>query len=93
MCKSAKSSVVHNIEQEADQEKENHIDTVDINSINFNNNHSVIAVDLKTSSGKIMKSYKVDTGSDGNVILLYTKSYFLGKQKSSWWQQEIQISI
>ena len=39
VCGSAESSTVHNIEQEADQEEENHTDTVNINSINFNTNH------------------------------------------------------
>ena len=66
MCRSIKSSAVQNIEQLADQEKENHIDTVNINSINFNTNHSVITAKSKTLSNKVVITvpYKIDTGSD-----------------------------
>ena len=41
-----------------------------INSVNFNTNHSAIIANLKTSSTKvtIMKPYKVDTDSDGNIL-------------------------
>ena len=43
---------------------------VNINSVNFNSNHSAIIANLKTSGNKaaIMVPYKVDTGSDGNII-------------------------
>ena len=94
VCRSARGRAVHNIEQEPDQEEENHIDTVNINSINFNSNHSVITANLKTSSNKVIITvlHKVDTCTDGNILPFHIyKSYFLGQQKSSWQQQGVQI--
>ena len=63
---------VHNTEQEPDQhnEKEDHIDTVNINSIIFNSKQSTITANLETSSSQlgIIIPYKVDTDSHGNII-------------------------
>ena len=44
------SRTVHDLEQEPDQHHEevDHIDTVNINSVYFNNKHSVITANLKT---------------------------------------------
>ena len=69
----SKSSMVCHIRQEADQEKEKHIDMVNINSINFNTNHSIIKANPQTSSNKLVITvpYKVDTGSDGYIITLH----------------------
>ena len=55
------SSPAHNIEQEADQEKENHIVLVKIKSINSNTICPIITANLKTPSKKviIMVPYKV----------------------------------
>ena len=79
--------MVHNLEQKPGQyqEEEDHIDTVNINSINFDIKCSVITTNLKTSLGqvKIIVPYKVDTDYDGNIMLyMYTKNYFLGQQKN-----------
>ena len=65
-CAGARDSAVHNIEQEVDQEQENHIEMVNINSVNFYANHSIITANLKTSSNKVIITvpYKVNTGSD-----------------------------
>ena len=72
VCRSARGSMVHNIEEEADQEQKNHIETVHINSINFNTIHSIIAANLKTSHKVIITvQYKVDIGSNGNIMSLY----------------------
>ena len=54
VCRSARDRAVHNIEQEPDQEEENHIDIVNINSINFDSSHSIITAHLKTSSIKVI---------------------------------------
>ena len=71
VCRGARGSVVHDIEQESDQKQENHIEMVNINFINFNPNHSVIAANLKTSSNKaITVPYKGDAGSDGSIMPL-----------------------
>ena len=70
-CRGARSSAVNTIEKETVHEQEPGIKTVNINSINFNSNHSTIIANLKTSSSKAttVVSYKVDTSSDGNIIL------------------------
>ena len=46
------------------------IEIVNINSVNFTSNYSTIIANLKTSSNKaaIMVPYKVDMGSDGNIM-------------------------
>ena len=70
VCRSSKSNMVHTLEKEAEMEQEPGIKTVNINSVRCNSNHSAILANLKTSSNKviIMVSYKVDTGSDGNIL-------------------------
>ena len=52
LCRSARGSVVHNLEQKADQEQKNHNKKLNFNSINFNANGSLITANLKTSSSK-----------------------------------------
>ena len=52
VCRSSKSSMVHKIETEADQEQETDIEMVNIISIKFNFNVSAILAYLKTSSNK-----------------------------------------
>ena len=44
-----------------------------INSIYFNKNHLVITAKLKMSVGinNVIVPYKVDTGSDGNIMPLH----------------------
>ena len=65
VCRSRRSTAVHNIEQVPGQcnFEEDHIDMVDINLIIFNSKWSVITVNLKTSSNQVsvVISYKVDT--------------------------------
>ena len=64
------NSAVNTIEKEAKHEQEPGIKMVNINSVNFNSNHSTMIANLKTSSNKanIMVPYKVDKGSDGNIM-------------------------
>ena len=66
---------MNGVEQETSQgsAEENSIDLVNINSINFNKNHSVITVRLKTSAGinNVLVPNKVDTSSNGNIMLLH----------------------
>ena len=82
VCRSRKIRAVNEVEHEAVQEsaRENRIDSVSINFIQFNKNCLVLTINLKTSAGQnsIMLPYKVDTGNNGNVInCTYTKNYFL----------------
>ena len=65
---------MYSINQETYQyQKEDIIDKVNINSINFNGKHSVISVNLKASSdqARVKVPYKTDTGSDVNIMPLY----------------------
>ena len=53
---------------------EEDIEMVSIDSIHFNMNHSVLTVNLKMPAGhnKIVVAYKIDTDSDGNIMLFHT---------------------
>ena len=66
---------MNKVEQETVQDnvRESNIESVSINSIQFNKNHSVLTANLKTSAGQsnIMVPYKTDTGSDGNIMSLH----------------------
>ena len=69
-------------EQEPDQHSvEDHIETVNINSIILNSKWSTITANLKTSSSQvsIIIPYKIETGSDCSIMLCtYTKNCFPG---------------
>ena len=47
VCRCSKSSVVHTMEKEAEQEQEPSIKIVHINSVRFNSNHAAILANLK----------------------------------------------
>ena len=68
---------------------------VNINSVNFNSYHFTTTANLKTSSNKaaIMVPYKVDMGSDGNIMPfnIFTNCS-LAQQWINGWQQKIQPS-
>ena len=57
----------------AQESQEEEIETVSINSIYLNKNQLLITAHLKTQVGKttIEVPYKIDTGSEGNLIPLY----------------------
>ena len=82
--RSARGSTVHNIDQDVDKELENHIEIMNITSVNLNANNSIITANLKTASNKVIITvpYRVDTGRDGNIVPLYMQKYFLGQQKA-----------
>ena len=65
---------MNEVEQEVtlDSAEVNSIDSVSINSIHFNKDNSVLTANSKTSAGpnNIRVPYKVDTGSDGNIMPL-----------------------
>ena len=94
VCRTARGRVAHNIEQEPNQVEESHTDMVNINSIDFNSKYSVITANLKASPNKVVITvpYKVDTGSDGNIMPWHIyKKLFPRATKEDWWQQEIKI--
>ena len=47
VCRSSKSSMVYAREKEVEQEQEPSIETVNINAVRFNSNHSTILANLK----------------------------------------------
>ena len=54
ICRSISSRTAYNLEDEPDQyHKEDHIDTININSTTFNGKYSVITPNLKTSSNQV----------------------------------------
>ena len=73
-------------------EQEPGMETVNINLMSFNSNHSTKITKLKTSSKQatIILSYKVDIGCNGNLALFNIfKTLFLTQQQVDWWQQKI----
>ena len=75
VCLSKKSRVVHEVEVEVMLEpQEGDIETVSINSIYLNSDRSLITAHLKMQVGKTVTEipYKIDTGSEGNIMPLYT---------------------
>ena len=80
MVRNVQKPVKWNSPQEPDQcqEEEDHIDTVNINSINFNSSNSVITANIKIVSNevRIIVQYQVDTASDGNMLSHMYKKLF-----------------
>ena len=63
--------MVHEIDIEVVQESQDEqIEIVSIDSVHLNRNWSVITVSLDTFAGenKVKILYKVDTGSEGNIM-------------------------
>ena len=75
MCRKRRARAVNEVEQETVQvsAEESSIDSVNIKSIHFNKSCSVITGNVKTLASKIsvIVPYKVDTCSDGNIMVLY----------------------
>ena len=80
------------MEKEAVHKQEPGIKMINIISVNFNSNHSAVIANLKTSSNKatIMVSYKIDTGSDGTIMLFYILPKLFPCALVPWinWQQQ-----
>ena len=66
--------MVHKIDIEAVQESQGEqIEMVSIDSVHLNRNWPVITASLDTFAGenKVEIPYKVDTGSEGNIMLFH----------------------
>ena len=81
MCQSRKDHAVQEVEVEASQEFDE-IDEVSINSVYLNNKWLLITADLEMQVSKnIVKIlYKIDTGSEGNLLPLYIFKRLCGHQ-------------
>ena len=74
VCRSRNEHAVHEIDVEVAQESQDkQIEIVSIDSVHLNRNQSVITAYLDTFAGedKVEIPYKIDMGSQGNIMLLY----------------------
>ena len=74
VCQSKKDHTVHELEVEgAEETQEGKIETVSIDLVYLNRNQSLITAHLETQGGEniIKIPYKIDTGSEGNIMPLY----------------------
>ena len=73
VCRSRRDCTVHEVEVEVMPELQEDRETVSINSIYLNRNLSLIIAHLKMQVDKttIEVPYKIDTGSEGNIMPLY----------------------
>ena len=74
VCHSKRSRAVNEMEQEMSQEySEGKIETANINSVYMNKYQLMLTAKLKTCAGdnKLTVLYKIDTGSDGNIMPQY----------------------
>ena len=72
VCQSRKDCMVHEVEVELAQE-EGIIEEVSINSVYLNNKWSLLTAQLEMQVGDnaLKVPYKIDTGSEGNLMPLY----------------------
>ena len=72
VCQSRKDRGVHEVEVQVPQE-ECKIEEVSINSVYLNNKQSLITgqLEMQVSDNTIKVPYKIDTGSEGDLMLLY----------------------
>ena len=69
--------MVHGLEVKGEQEVDKgKIETVSVDSVHLNKNWSLITANLELQAGEkvIEIQYKIDTGSEGNIMLLYIYS-------------------
>ena len=74
VCWSRRERAVNELEVEEVQEgNKGEIETVSIHSVHLNKNWSLITAKLETQAGgnTIVVPYKVDTGSEGNIMPLF----------------------
>ena len=92
---------VHSIDPQKEQHQdEDEIDKVNIysiyiDSITLNSKHSVITTNLNTSSRQAASvvSYKIDSGSNGNIMPFHIfKKVYPRSTKNHWQQQKMTTS-
>ena len=88
VCWSRKDHAVHEVEVAQEYEE---IEEVSINLVYLNNKWSLITADLETQVSKITVKipYKIDTGSEGNLMPLYIFKRLCGH----WSVEELKRSI
>ena len=71
VCHSKRSRLINKIELEMSQEySEGEIEMMSINSVHMKKNWSLLTAELEMHAGnnKIIVPYKIDTGSEGNIM-------------------------
>ena len=74
VCQSKKDHAVHELEVKGAQEtQEGEIETVSLDLVHLNRNQSLKTAHLEIQAGEniIEIPYKIDTGSEGNIMPLY----------------------
>ena len=74
VCQNKKDHALHELEVEGVQEtQEGKIETVSIDSVHLNRNQLLIMAHLEIQAGEniIEIPYKINTGSEGNIMPLY----------------------
>ena len=72
VCQCRKDCIVHEVGVEVSQE-EGKIEEVSINSVYLNNKWLLIItqLEMQVSNNALKVPYKIDTGGEGNLMLLY----------------------
>ena len=93
VCQSRKDCAVHEVEVEVYQE-DGEIE-VSINSVYLNNKQSLITADLEmqVSRNTVKILYKIDTGSEGNLMPLYIFKKLSGHQSIEQLKRSIKNNI
>ena len=93
VCQSRKDCVVHAVEVDVSQE-DGKIEVASINTVYLNNKWSLITPDLEmqVSKNTIKIPYKIDTGSEGNLMPLYLFKRLSGHRSIEQLKRSIKIA-
>ena len=96
VCHSKRDQAIDELEvEEAQEVNEGEVDTVSIDSVHLNKNQSLITTKLETQAGRntIEIPYKIDTGSEGSIMLLFLFKKLFRNTTEEQWQKSIQSPI
>ena len=85
--------MVHEVEVDVSQE-EGEIEEVSINLVYFNNKQSLVTtqLEMQVSGNTIKIPYKIDTGSEGSLMLLYIFKKVCGNRSVEQLRSSIKIT-
>ena len=96
VCRSNRNHAVHEVEIEMGPDSHGEdIEIMSINSLYLNRKQSLIAVHLEMQAGKTALEipYKIDTGSEGNLMLLYTFQKLLKNRSEEQLKRSVKGNI
>ena len=93
VCQSRKDCIVHEVEVDLSKE-EGKIELVSINSVYFHNKCLLITaqLEMQVSESTIKIPYKIDTASEGNLMLLYIFKKLCGNRSVEHLKSSIKIT-